>query len=150
MGSGGIQLMATYIQLRDGVGYAVIHTHGEPDHSVTPDHTTAILIEDENPDQFLKMKYDGKTNTWSNAPIIRFAEVNENGIPIEIRRTVFEHEVPSNCFIMPDEADGSWKVIDGEWVPPVIYVNSTPPDQLIILNHETAMIESSHDEEGQN
>lgn len=108
--------MPTYIQLRDGVGYAVVRTHGEPDHSVTPDHTTAILCEctDENPDQFLKMKYDEKTNSWSKAPLIRYAEINEDGEIMEIKRTYFEHEVTG--VLMTDETKATSKFIDGAWV----------------------------------
>jgi len=112
--------MRTFIQLRDGVGYATINTTGEPNHTVTPDHTTAVEVFTDNPEQFLRKEYNAETKEWSDAPIIRFAEINENGELIEIRRTVFVHEIPNNAVVMPDEVNGSWKFINGEWVAPVI------------------------------
>ena len=131
--------MPTFIQLRDGIGYAVVRSHGEVDHSVTPDHTTAIQVEDENPDQFLRKKYDETSKTWSDAPIIRYAELNAQGIPIELHRTVFMHEVKENCVIVPEEADGSWTFVDGEWKPSIIHVES-----VVVEPEPQTMIESSH------
>jgi len=58
----------------------------------------------------------------------------------EIRRTVFAHEIPQNAAVMPDEADGRWKFIDGAWVEPVIYIEPAPQ----------AMIESPQVVEEQN
>ena len=84
-------------------------------------------------------KYDALTNTWLDAPVIRYAELNENGVPIEIRRTVFAYTLPNEAVIMPNEADGSWRVIDGEWVAPVIYVSSE-----IVEQEPQTMIESSY------
>jgi hypothetical protein len=43
-------------------------------------------------------------------------------MPIEIRKTYFPHIIPNDIFIMPDEADASWKVIDGKWVAPTLEV----------------------------
>jgi len=120
--------MRTFIQLRDGVGYATLNTPTNiPDHTVTPDHTTAIEVFTDNPEQFLGKKYDAPTNTWSDSPFIRYAELNENGVPIEIRRTVFAYTIPNNVSIMPDEADGSWQVIDGVWQAPVIITEPANP-----------------------
>ena len=112
--------MRTFIQLRDGVGYATINTTGEPDHTVTPDHTTAVEVFIDNPEQFLYKEYNAETKEWTDAPVIRFAEINQRGELIEIRRTVFTHEIPNNAVVMSDEVDGSWKFINGEWVAPVI------------------------------
>ena len=117
--------MRTFIQLRDGIGYATLTTPaGEPDHSVTPDHTTAIEVFTDNPDQFLGKQYNAEANSWSDAPVIRYAELNQNGVLVEIRRTVFAHTVPNDAVTMPDDADGNWRFIDNEWVAPVIYVES--------------------------
>jgi hypothetical protein len=85
--------MRTFIQLRNGVGYATLITpEAEPDHTVTPDHTTAIEVFTDNPDQFLKMKYNAETKTWSEAPLIIYGVIDNFGRVIEIRRTVFPHE----------------------------------------------------------
>jgi hypothetical protein len=115
--------MRTFIQLRDGIGYATLNTPtNAPDHTVTPDHTIAVEVFTDNPEQFLGKKYNAETGLWSDAPIIRYAELNENGMPIEIRKTYFPHTIPNDIFIMPDEADASWKVIDGKWVAPTLEV----------------------------
>ena len=112
--------MRTFIQLRDNIGYATLNTPTNmPDHTVTPDHTTAVEVFTDNPEQFLGKKYDASTNTWSDSLVIRYAELNENGVPIEIHRTVFAHTISNNFVIMPDKADGNWRVVDGEWVAPV-------------------------------
>jgi hypothetical protein len=132
--------MRTFIQLRNGVGYAsVITPTDEPDHTITPDHTTVIEVFTADPDQFLKKKYDAETKTWSDAPVYRYAEVNNDGVPVEIKRTVWEHEIPHASLIMPDEANGLWKLIDGEWIAPVIYVPSETVEQA-----PQGMIESPH------
>jgi hypothetical protein len=106
---------------------------------VTPDHTSAIEVFTDNADQFLGKQYNAEAKSWSDAPVIRYAELNQNGVPVEIRRTVFAYTVPSNAVIMPDEADGSWRFIDNEWVAPVIYVNSE-----VIEPAPQAMIDSPH------
>ena len=113
--------MRTFIQLRDGVGFAVLNTpDGEPDHSVTPDHTTAIEVTgQDNPDQFLKMKYDETTKAWSKAPLIYYGETDSQGRIIEIRRTYFIHET-DGFPILPSDFDNSWRWIDGDWVKPYI------------------------------
>jgi hypothetical protein len=119
-------MMRTFIQLRGGIGYAVINTTGEPDHSTTPDHTTAIEVFTADPDQFLRKAYNAETGTWYDAPVIRFAEVNEFGDIMEIRRTVFAHEVPSDAVELPSDANAQWKFIDGAWVAPVYVVAPEP------------------------
>jgi hypothetical protein len=138
--------MRTFIQLRDGIGFAHIFTEGEPDHSVTPDHTTAIEVTGtDNPDQFLNKKYDEETKTWSPAPIIYFAEVNQNGQIIEIGKTYFSHAIPAGRVIMPEGINSYWRYIDGDWVAPGIYVPSEPVEE-----EPQVMLESAHVESEQN
>ena len=117
MGSGGIQLMATYIQLRNNVGYAVVNSHGEPDHSVTPDHTTVVEIESDNPDSYLRKKYDPITKNWSDAEIIVWAEISPNGSIMQIKNTYFSHEV-AGPLVTPD-VEPHWKWLNNEWVRPI-------------------------------
>ncbi len=120
--------MGTFIQLRDGVGFAHITTpQGEPDHTVTPDHTTSIEVFTDSPDQFLNKKYDEETKSWSNADIIYYAEVNQHGQIIEIGKTYFTHLIPTGGVIMPSGADSYWKYIDNQWVEPIIFI----PSQII-------------------
>lgn len=116
--------MRTFIQLHNGIGYAVLHTEGEPDHSVTPDHITAIEVFTSDPDQFLKKKYSESTKSWSDAELIVFAELNDRGEIIEVRRTYFEHEV-TGPIITPDVAPNAmW--INNEWVTPQIIMPEQP------------------------
>jgi hypothetical protein len=132
--------MRTFIQLRDGIGYATLVTPNDaPDHTVTPDHTTAIEVFTDNADQFLKMKYDAETNSWSEAPVIRYAQVNSQGDIIEITHTVFTHEIDHDTILMEADTTTLHKWIDGQWVAPVIYV----PSQVVEQEPQT-MIESSN------
>lgn len=109
--------MKTFIQLRNGVGYATLITpEGEPDHTVTPDHTTAVEVFTTDPDQFLKKKYNEETKTWSNADVFFWAEISYNGSIMQINKTVFEHEIDGP--ILTPEVEPHWKWIDGEWVRP--------------------------------
>lgn len=138
--------MRTFIQLKNGIGFATLNvpTDVEPDHTVTPDDTTAIEVFTDNPDQFLKMSYNKETKTWSEAPLLRWAQVNSNGVMVEIGRTYFVHEIPSDAIIVPEEVDGSYKWIDGEWVAPVLFVESN-----VVEPGPVQMIESSNDENGE-
>lgn len=120
--------MRTFIQLRNNVGYAtLVVADGEPDHTVTPDHTTAIEVFTDNPDQFLKKKYDPATKTWSDAPVIRYAEINPQGEIIEIKHTVYEHEIDHDTKLMEADTTPMHKWIDGEWVYNFIEPVEQPP-----------------------
>ena len=90
--------MRTFIQLKNGIGFATLKvpTYAAPDHSITPDDTTAIEVFTDNLDQFLRKRYNAETNSWSDAPVLRYAEINELGEIIEIKHTVFEHETNNN------------------------------------------------------
>lgn len=107
--------MKTFIQLKNNVGYAtLIVKDGEPDHSITPEDTTAIQVFSDDPDQFLKKLYSPDTNSWSDAPIYDYAEVNLKGEIIEIKRTVFQHEITGP--ILNDQVLPTSKWVNGEWV----------------------------------
>jgi len=124
--------MKTFIQLRDGIGFAtVIVPDGEPDHSVTPDHTTAIEVTTDNPDQFLKMKYDEKTKTWSEAPLIVYGVLDDFGNIIELRRTYFIHETEGHV-VIPSDFEPTWRWVDNEWVKPVVIQAVSSNDSLVI------------------
>jgi hypothetical protein len=114
--------MKTFIQLRDGIGYAVVKTTSEPDHSATPDHSTIVEVFTDNPDQFLCKAYNADTGTWVDAPILRYAEINGFGEIIEICKTVFAHSIPSGAVELPLEANVQWKFIDNAWQAPVVIV----------------------------
>lgn len=108
--------MRTFIQLHDGIGFAILKTEGEPDHTETPDHITAIEVFTEDPEQFLKMKYDEKTNSWLEPHLYVWGVVDWDGSIIEIRRTYFEHEV--NGPILPEDFNGTWKWKNNTWIIP--------------------------------
>ena len=110
--------MRTFIQLRDGIGYATLTTpEGEPDHTVTPDHTTAIEVFTADPDQFLKKKYNESTKTWSDAEVLFWAEIAHNGAIMQINKTVFKHEIDGP--LLTPEVEPHWKWLDSKWVAPL-------------------------------
>jgi hypothetical protein len=95
--------MLTFIQTLDNIGFALVRTHGEPDHSVTPDDTTAINVTNHpNPESLLGKKYDPVTKTWSEAPLFYFVTQLINGVVHQTNSTVFKShitgdEVPVEC-----------------------------------------------------
>jgi hypothetical protein len=108
--------MRTFIQLKNNIGFSTIKTIDEPNHLVTPDDTTCVEVFTDDAEQFLKKTYNSETKSWSDSPVLQFAEVNSNGDIIEIRKTVFEHEVNENYILMPDNITHKDKYIDGQWV----------------------------------
>ena len=113
--------MRTFIQLQNNIGFStVIVPSGEPDHSVTPNNITAVEVFTDNADQFLGKLYNQETNSWSDAPVIYYSEINQAGEIVEVRRTVFAHEVPANSQILSDNITAQHRYIDGEWVAPVV------------------------------
>ena len=107
-------MMRTFIQFKDGVAFAYVNT---------PNETEGIEVFTDNPDQFLKKTFDG-TN-WADAELIRFAEVDEEGNIIEVRRTYFSSDVAGRPVITP-EVKTNWKWVDGAWVEPAPVVEETP------------------------
>ena len=110
--------MRTFIQLRDGVGFAVVHTNGDVDHTITPDHTTAIEVETDNADDFLNMKYNFETKSWTKPSLILWGVPDEKGNIVEVQRTYFQHLAHGPT--LPDDFEGNWKWINNEWVKPYI------------------------------
>ena len=122
--------MRTFIQLLDGIGFAVVKTNGEVDHSATPDNTTAIEVTTDNPDEFLNKKYNAETKSWSDAELIYYADVDSKGKPIEIKRTYFSHEAEGKPIITED-IEPSWTWNGTEWEKPYIDAEEITPTQSI-------------------
>ena len=121
--------MAIFIQTLEDIGFALIDTHGEPDHSVTPDHTTAIDVTDHsNPDSLLGKKYNPETKTWSEAPLYYFVTQLIDGVVHQTNSTVFKSHIAGD--VVPAECGFGWvKNEDGSYSAPssgTIYVTSTP------------------------
>lgn len=134
--------MRTFIQLRDNIAFAYVITDGEVDHTVTPDHTTAVEVTTSNPESYIKKAYNAETQTWSPAPVIRFALLNELGEIAEIRHTVFSHEVPEYAVIMPEGANGLWKYTNGSWVEPTV-LEPAPIVYPPVVNPEFTSVDAS-------
>ena len=96
--------MRTFIQLKDGIGWASVNTAGEIE--------GAIEVESGTGDFYIKKKYEN--DVWSEAPVIRFAEVNDDGDIIEIRRTYYSSEVTGPVMVDGVKADSKW--VNGAWV----------------------------------
>jgi hypothetical protein len=96
--------MKTFIQLKDGIGWAFVNTVDKID--------GAIEVENGTGDFYLKKKYEN--GVWSDADLIKFAEINEDGEIIEIKRTYFISEV-NGPVLNPDTKNTS-KWINNSWV----------------------------------
>jgi len=98
--------MKTFIQLKDGIGWASVNTTGEIEGAIEVDSGTG--------DFYIKKKYED--GVWSNAEIIKFAEIDEDGVILEIRRTYYPSDV--NGPIMTPEVTAESKWINNAWVHP--------------------------------
>jgi hypothetical protein len=83
--------MKTFMQLKDGIGFAYVRTTGE---------TEGIEVFVENPDVLINKKYEN--NEWVDAPVIWYATVNSKGKITEIKSTVFPSIVGDNPIIEED------------------------------------------------
>jgi len=111
--------MRTFIQLKDGIGWASVNTPEEIEGAIEVEYGTG--------DFYVKKKYEN--GVWSEAPILKFAEIGDDGVILEIRRSYFPSDV-SGPIITP-EVTGESKWINGAWVhhtPPVNQVNT--PEEL--------------------
>lgn len=99
--------MRTFIQLKDGIGWATVNTPGEIE--------GAIEVESGTGDFYIKKKYED--GVWSQADIIKFASVDEeDGSILEISRTYYPSEVKGP--IMTPEVTPESKWINNAWVHP--------------------------------
>ena len=106
--------MRTFIQLQDNIGWAVVRSNEMPDHTNTPANITIVEVFTSEPEQFLKKKYNPETTSWSDVDLITFAEVNNKGSIIEIKRTYFNHEVTGPIITEDIPLDSKW--INDNWV----------------------------------
>lgn len=120
--------MRTFIQLRNSVGYAVVRTQQIPDHTTTPEHTTILEIDSAlDGESFLRKKYNEDTKTWTDAPVFKYAIINTEGYVVEIRETVFEHELNKTNILWDQTIPLTWKWNGTEWIDP------SPPSPLLDL-----------------
>jgi hydrogenase maturation factor HypE len=96
--------MRTFIQLKDGIGWASINTTSKIEGAIEVDSGTG--------DFYIKKKYDN--GVWTDAELIKFAEINEDGDIVEIKRTYFSSEVDGP--IMNFDTKSTHKWVDGVWV----------------------------------
>jgi hypothetical protein len=101
--------MKTFIQLKDGIGWASI---------TTPEEIAgAINITGENPDDFIGKLYNN--GEWEVAPTIRYALVDFKGMITEICSTVFSSVAGNNPLVTEElNLESTWN--GTEWVPPII------------------------------
>jgi hypothetical protein len=98
--------MKTFIQLKDGIGFAFIDT---------PNDTEGIEVPFGTGESYLKKTYTN--GEWADAAVIRYAHVNDNGLITEVLTTVFESVVGDNP-IIPEGLDlqSTWN--GNSWVAP--------------------------------
>jgi hypothetical protein len=124
--------MRTFIQLKDGVGWASVNTTGEIEGAIEVDNGTG--------DFYLKKKYEN--GVWNEAELIKFAEINEDGEIIEIKRTHFSSEV--NGPIMDANTKVTSKWINDAWVN---YDPILPVEQPVIDSPELNIEEPNNEED---
>lgn len=125
--------MKTFVQLKDGIGFAVVNTTGE---------TEGIEVAYGTGEQYLKKTY--KNGKWELADLIWFAEISYDGSIIEIRKTYYPSEVGDNPILTPDITSDS-KYINGEWHKPLPV---SPPEQIALpdtTNEEDGLDETTGD-----
>lgn len=96
--------MRTFIQLKDGIGWATVNTPGEIE--------GAIEVESGTGDFYINKKYEN--GVWSEANLIKFAEINVDGSILEVKRTYYSSDV--NGVIMNEDTSVTDKFINGVWV----------------------------------
>ena len=96
--------MRTFIQLKDNIGWASVNTAGEVEGSIEVDFGTG--------DFYLKKRYEN--GTWSDAELIKYADINDNGEIIEIKRTYFSSEVTGPVMDIDTTITSKW--VNGVWV----------------------------------
>lgn len=90
--------MRTFIQFKDDVAFSTVQTQGE---------TEGIEVFTEEPEQFLKKKYiDG---TWVDAPVIRYAILDETDTVVQIDKTWYPSLVGSNPVVTDPSVGINWK-----------------------------------------
>jgi hypothetical protein len=111
--------MKTYIQLKDGIGFATVVTPGDVDYSSVAHD--GVEVATDNAEQFINKKYNSD-GSWSDADLIYFAEVDANGFIVEIKRTYFSSLVDGP--ILPNDFDGKSKWVDGAWTPIDVFIEA--------------------------
>jgi len=96
-------MMRTFIQLKDNVGWAVVNSANEVAGSIEVESGTGEL--------YVHKLYDN--GSWSDAPLIRFADIDDDGSIVEIKKTYYTSEVVGP--ILDSETKGSSKWINNQW-----------------------------------
>jgi hypothetical protein len=98
--------MRTFIQLKDGIGWASVNTAGEVE--------GAVEVESGTGDFYIKKKYEN--GVWSDAPSIKWAEIDENGVILEVKRSYFSSEIDGPIMTPDVQVTSVWK--NGRWTEP--------------------------------
>lgn len=123
--------MRTFIQLKDGIGWASVNTTGEIE--------GAIEVESGTGDFYIKKKYEN--GVWGDAELIKFAEINEEGAIIEINRTYFVSEV--NGPVIDSDTKPTSKWINDAWVHEIV-IDSSQLNSEIFNDEETIPEEATN------
>lgn len=122
--------MKNYVQLKDGIVFAAHQSTADVD-----DSGPNVWLVDEESSNKVGMAYDPQTNVFSEAPVIKYAildEDNSNTV-ISIQKTIFSSEAGSNPVITDNNVKVLWTWNGTTFSPPgvvtpleVITVNSAP------------------------
>lgn len=106
--------MRTFIQFKDDVAFSTVQTPGE---------TEGVEVFTDNPEQFLKKKF--VDNAWVDAPLIRYAILDDTNTVVQIEKTYFPSLVGDNIVIEDGDNVSINSVWDGvNFSQPTSYVES--------------------------
>jgi len=122
--------MKNYVQLKDGIVFAAHQSTSDVD-----DSGPNVWLVDEESSNKVGMSYDTQTKVFSEAPVIKYAILDEdnNNTVISIQKTIFSSEIGNNPIITDNNVKVLWTWDGTTFNPPgtitpheVILVNSSP------------------------
>jgi hypothetical protein len=118
--------MKTFIQFKDDVAFTTVQTPGETD---------GVEVFTDNPEQFLNKKYvDG---SWVDAPLIRYAILDDSNTVVQIDKTYFSSLVGDNIVI----ENGADVRINSVWDG----VSFTPPTYIEPIQIAEPIVDETQD-----
>jgi hypothetical protein len=105
--------MRHYVQLKDGVVFAAHQSTSEVDDS----GPNVWAVDEDGSDKVGKLYDNGN---FSDAPVIKYAKLDEDGTIISIEKTVYSSEVGDNLVISNPDVKVLWKWNGSDFIAPVV------------------------------
>jgi hypothetical protein len=105
--------MRHYVQLKDGVVFAAHQSTSEVDDS----GPNVWPVDEDGSDKVGKLYDNGN---FSDAPLIKYAILDEDGTVISIEKTVYSSEVGDNLVISNPDVKVLWKWNGSDFIAPAV------------------------------